>query len=261
VLPFAEKRPPSRRFTRTRFVCREPPAIEPGAFGAADERYSLGFKETKMQWMLLCSKSNGEPRKQFKQWLVPKKEVRDPLAIVDGDYCLITIRLGSFTVEGVYRITSGGEFRLPQPDADELERVARKNSTESIVFDLALSNAIARDENKFDAEVRRSRNLSQDERRRRLCLAPRVPRRRQVTVSVFDRNPHVVADVLERANGVCEGCNKRAPFLRRKGNSPYLEVHHRKKLAEGGEDTVDNAIAICPNCHRKAHFGPLPATT
>jgi 5-methylcytosine-specific restriction endonuclease McrA len=31
--------------------------------------------------------------------------------------------------------------------------------------------------------------------------------------------------------------------------------HHVKQLAHGGEDTVENAIAVCPNCHRKAHHG------
>ena len=26
-------------------------------------------------------------------------------------------------------------------------------------------------------------------------------------------------------------------------------------LLEGGPDTVENAIALCPNCHRKQHYG------
>ena len=42
------------------------------------------------------------------------------------------------------------------------------------------------------------------------------------------------------------------------GGTPYLEVHHRVPLAENGEDTVKNAVAICPNCHRKAHDGQAP---
>nr|WP_275041241.1 HNH endonuclease signature motif containing protein [Halomonas meridiana] len=46
-----------------------------------------------------------------------------------------------------------------------------------------------------------------------------------------------------------------APFNRKSDGSPYLEVHHRKPLAEGGDDTVANAIALCPNCHRAAHYG------
>jgi hypothetical protein len=28
-------------------------------------------------------------------------------------------------------------------------------------------------------------------------------------------------------------------------------------LARGGEDTVENAVAVCPNCHREAHFGTV----
>jgi len=36
---------------------------------------------------------------------------------------------------------------------------------------------------------------------------------------------------------------------------PYLEVHHWTPLAEGGLDTIENAAALCPNCHKQAHFG------
>ena len=46
-----------------------------------------------------------------------------------------------------------------------------------------------------------------------------------------------------------------APFLRAKDNSPYLEIHHWITLAEGGDDTIENACALCPNCHRELHFG------
>jgi 5-methylcytosine-specific restriction protein A len=34
-----------------------------------------------------------------------------------------------------------------------------------------------------------------------------------------------------------------------------LEVHHKIRLADGGFDTVENAIAVCPNCHRQCHHG------
>ena len=76
-----------------------------------------------------------------------------------------------------------------------------------------------------------------------------------MTTSIFKRNPDVVADVLINANGFCQKCNKAAPFVKRKDGTPYLEVHHKLKLADGGDDTVENAIALCPNCHRKMHFG------
>lgn len=61
--------------------------------------------------------------------------------------------------------------------------------------------------------------------------------------------------VLRRANGVCEQCGDKAPFIRRSDNIPYLEVHHKVMLSEGGEDTVVNAHALCPNCHREVHYG------
>ena len=26
------------------------------------------------------------------------------------------------------------------------------------------------------------------------------------------------------------------------------------RLADGGPDTVENAVALCPNCHRRLHY-------
>jgi 5-methylcytosine-specific restriction enzyme A len=71
----------------------------------------------------------------------------------------------------------------------------------------------------------------------------------------FKRNPDVVAEVLERANGKCACCKKAAPFIKAKDNTPYLEVHHKIFLVNGGEDSVENSEALCPNCHRQKHYG------
>jgi predicted HNH restriction endonuclease len=92
-------------------------------------------------------------------------------------------------------------------------------------------------------------------RDKRLKNAPKKPEKTQSTITIYKRNPDVVAAVLERAKGYCEECEEPAPFNRASDNSPYLEVHHKIQLAKGGDDTVENAIALCPNCHRKAHFG------
>jgi 5-methylcytosine-specific restriction protein A len=70
----------------------------------------------------------------------------------------------------------------------------------------------------------------------------------------FERDPKVKAWVLITANGCCELCTKAAPFISVTG-FPFLEVHHVKQLADGGSDTVENAIALCPNCHREFHHG------
>lgn len=92
-------------------------------------------------------------------------------------------------------------------------------------------------------------------RRVRLANASTVPSQSVREVVVYERNPDVVAEVLSRARGVCEACKKPAPFLKKSNGKPFLEVHHVKQLANGGEDTVENAIAVCPNCHRQAHYG------
>ena len=70
--------------------------------------------------------------------------------------------------------------------------------------------------------------------------------------TLVQRDPAVVAWVLKQANGKCECCSMDAPFLTTSGR-PYLEVHHLHTLATGGPDTVDNTVALCPNCHRAVH--------
>ncbi len=59
--------------------------------------------------------------------------------------------------------------------------------------------------------------------------------------------------VLRRAGGVCEGCRVTAPFVT-PANFPYLEPHHVRRLTDGGPDSPSFVIAVCPNCHRRAHY-------
>lgn len=68
------------------------------------------------------------------------------------------------------------------------------------------------------------------------------------------RDPEVKAWVLANAKGKCEGCKLKAPFIDIDG-FPFLEVHHMKHLANKGSDTIYNTVALCPNCHKKIHFG------
>lgn len=114
--------------------------------------------------------------------------------------------------------------------------------------------AMENDAQYFYSDVSRSLQDSQSARQARLVIAPRMPERIATTSISFRRNPDVVAEVLLRAEGKCEGCLQPAPFTRASDGTPYLEVHHRITLAAGGEDTVANAIALCPNCHRAAHY-------
>lgn len=105
----------------------------------------------------------------------------------------------------------------------------------------------------FEERVRQSLK-GKDMRRARLAVAARKPTQRVIQTVIYERNPDVVAEVLDRANGICELCNAPAPFRRPDGR-PYLEIHHKVRLADNGDDTVKNAVAVCPNCHRQKHFG------
>ena len=107
----------------------------------------------------------------------------------------------------------------------------------------------------FNKQVALSLADSGETRKSRLKAARKKPSEIEVKVKIYSRNPDVVAEVLMRASGVCKKCGKPAPFNRAKDNSPFLEVHHTIQLAHGGYDTVDNAMALCPNCHRELHHG------
>lgn len=81
----------------------------------------------------------------------------------------------------------------------------------------------------------------------------RSPRKQHAQTYSYYRDPQVVAYVLFEAGNICELCGKPAPFEKPDG-SLFLEVHHVKPLAEGGSDTIQNAVALCPNCHRACHL-------
>lgn len=72
--------------------------------------------------------------------------------------------------------------------------------------------------------------------------------------TIYPQSEVVRQYALHVADGVCQGCNEQAPFYTKNG-APYLEVHHLYRRSDGGPDHPDNVIAICPNCHRRAHHG------
>lgn len=82
----------------------------------------------------------------------------------------------------------------------------------------------------------------------------RHPRRVELLGSFgFERDAQIAARVMQLAANTCELCGSAAPFRTAKGIG-YLEVHHVRRLADLGSDTMDNAVAICPNCHRAIHY-------
>ena len=81
----------------------------------------------------------------------------------------------------------------------------------------------------------------------------RPPKTQKTESTVYYRSPYIRELVKTFAEGKCQLCKLNAPFYD-KDHKPYLEEHHIKYLSDGGSDTMDNVVAICPNCHRKIHI-------
>ena len=105
-----------------------------------------------------------------------------------------------------------------------------------------------------ERKKREARKLSTHELERRAldCQSNKVSTR-SVVSSSYIRDAYVSEYAKRKANGSCQLCGETAPFSDKDGN-PYLETHHIEWLANGGADTVENTVALCPNCHRKMHI-------
>ena len=69
----------------------------------------------------------------------------------------------------------------------------------------------------------------------------------------YERSIAVRVHVQRRAKGYCEGCEEPAPF-KNTADQPYLESHHTIPVSQGGPDHPQWVIALCPTCHRHAHY-------
>ncbi len=143
-------------------------------------------------------------------------------------------------------------YQEVQPDSDEQDRnvwmfpLQLKDGSVPIV-DINLTREV---EEKAERKVKK---LSDTELLKRAKAAPKKAGSRTVQTNQAQRDPNVSAYVKRRAAGHCELCTEPAPFKNKQGE-PYLESHHIVWLSNGGEDSIANAVALCPNCHRKMHI-------
>ncbi|MEY2363460.1 HNH endonuclease [Lysinibacillus capsici] len=107
-------------------------------------------------------------------------------------------------------------------------------------------------EDQFAIAEKEAKFLSLEELAEKSRQKPARSKRKTSTISYF-RNPYVSAYVKKRANGVCELCEQPAHFNDKNGK-PYLECHHIEFLSQGGPDTIENCVALCVVCHKKAHI-------
>ncbi len=130
-----------------------------------------------------------------------------------------------------------------------------KDMRQAIVFELQKvedykhEGAILSDEsnNLNNKSLKDLRNMATNSEEKHRTI---VEKQKEVRV----RSNAVKEYALQRASGKCEFCNEQAPFSKDDG-TPYLEVHHIKRLSDGGPDKPEWVAGVCPNCHREAHYG------
>ncbi|MBW6398945.1 HNH endonuclease [Roseomonas sp. HJA6] len=152
-----------------------------------------------------------------------------------------------------------GEVRLTGEPRRERQLDDEANERWVYVFPLALVGEAQRpvpDRRDLDRIEGNRRNVlsraSVGELVRRARLGGREqPGTRQTVVAQFERNLAVAELAKRLAEGRCDLCREPAPFS--VSRVPYLECHHVVHLAQGGADTIENAVALCPNCHRRMH--------
>ena len=151
-----------------------------------------------------------------------------------------------------------GEINLADKPYQETQPDDEGNVRKVWIFPLSLRNKetpfITQEtlNAKIDATSKRAHKSSTSALKKKAKNAPTQPGVRNVLSKQYERNQDVAELVKRRANGICELCENEAPFIT-KGGEPYLESHHIIWLSREGSDSVENAVALCPNCHRRMH--------
>ena len=79
-------------------------------------------------------------------------------------------------------------------------------------------------------------------------------------IEAYRRNREVVANALAAADYRCELNCSTELFIRKSSDITYTEAHHLVPLCFQDEfiyslDVEANVVSLCPNCHRKIHYG------
>ncbi len=75
----------------------------------------------------------------------------------------------------------------------------------------------------------------------------------------FKRNPETAKKSILLANYKCDFDQSHVSFITKNGK-PYMEAHHLVPLStqdyfDNSLDVDANIVCLCPNCHRKLHYG------
>ena len=152
------------------------------------------------------------------------------------------------------------EIKEPKKDTFE-EEVETVTTDTSVVKDSSTGTQERSETNTGEMKnegVQNEVNLDQLRKRAKENEVEKITQEVSTTTTTektqYYRSPEIKEYVKARAKGYCEGCGRPAPFTSKTGD-PYLHAHHVHELSDGGSDTVDTVIALCPNCHYTVHHG------
>lgn len=135
----------------------------------------------------------------------------------------------------------------------------KRNDRTAIIFHLDINsverkNSVSEPPASYGTkDVRKLKKKSLKElRQEALDAAPNSATLKEKRETAYYRSQALKLYVIARSKGLCEGCGNAAPFKTKHG--PFLECHHLHRLADGGPDEPKNVVALCPNCHRRAHY-------
>ena len=155
-----------------------------------------------------------------------------------------------YTYLGIVQLADKPYFESQLDENDNLRKV--------VIFPLKLLNdvdAVYACDVISEVQARKetaATKLSDSKIKLRALYAKKDPISRKVISRQYFRDPAVSEYAKRMANGVCQLCDQQAPFKDKQGN-PYLETHHVNWMSRGGDDSITNTIALCPNCHRRMH--------
>jgi predicted HNH restriction endonuclease len=87
------------------------------------------------------------------------------------------------------------------------------------------------------------------------AYATATPKVKQYLTRRVERDLAIGGKVKELNKYICQLCGAH-PFVTRTGR-PYAEAHHIVPLhkLESGSLASHNVVCLCPNCHRRMHYG------
>jgi 5-methylcytosine-specific restriction endonuclease McrA len=179
--------------------------------------------------------------------------VRDDVTMEGHRYCQIEDYF-AFPQEVPYRDATGKYLETGSMQIPVMQNAVRL--IDEIGFDRIIQRSGLRDDpTALFPKLQAARTGVQEVRAVNEAYATATPKLKQYLTTRVERGSAIGGKVKELNRYVCQVCGAQ-PFATRTGR-PYAEAHHVVPLhkLESGSLASHNVVCLCPNCHRKMHYG------